>query len=364
MDFQAGGPADAFVRATIRQAPPNEPGTPAPSPGTPLPVFDLAITDATRLELAGFELELDVGKSGAGIRAVVSEGRLILDFQDGDGFLSRLPGKKVEIPFSVGLTLDTEHGLRIDGGTRLRASLPISASLFGVFTLQYLELATGPSPSDGVAIELSAGMSLNLGPFRASVDRVGVLLDSGRIPEDDFAAIAKAIDFKPPSGIGLVVDAELVKGGGYLYIDRERGEYAGVLELEMKLPIVGQISLKAIGLLTTKLPEGRDGWALLLLIYAQFRVQLGYGFTFSGLGGIIGLHHAPDQLGDLGRAADRPHGRPAVPREPRRGCAADHPAVAGGVSDRDGHADDRAGDRARLGNADARLAQGRPAVRA
>ena len=207
-------------------------------------------------------------------------------------------------------------------------------------------------------------MSLNLGPFRASVDRVGVLLDSGRIPEDDFAAIAKAIDFKPPSGIGLVVDAELVKGGGYLYIDRERGEYAGVLELEMKLPIVGQISLKAIGLLTTKLPEGRDGWALLLLIYAQFRVQLGYGFTFSGLGGIIGLHHAPDQLALSDGLRTRPHGRPAVPGEPRRRCAADHPAAAGGVPDRDGHADDRAGDRARLGNADARLAQGRPAVRA
>jgi hypothetical protein len=73
-----------------------------------------------------------------------------------------------------------------------------------------------------------------------------------------------------------------------------RGEYAGMLELEMTIPIVGRISLKAIALLTTKLPDDRDGWALLLLIYAQFRVQLPYGFTFNGLGGIVGLHHAPD----------------------------------------------------------------------
>jgi hypothetical protein len=294
--FDAGGPAEVFVRATIRQAPPNEEGMPAPQPGTPLPVYDLAITDETRLELAGFELVIDVRKSGAGIKALVSEGKLIIALGDGDGFLSKLPGKKVEVPFSLGISLDTEHGLRIDGGTRLRANLPVSASLFGVFTLQYLELATGSSPSDGVAIELSAGMSLNLGPFRASVDRVGVLLDTGLVIEDDFGSITKAIAFKPPSGIGLVIDAEVVKGGGYLYIDVPRGEYAGVLELEMKLPIVGRISLKAIGLLTTKLPGGQDGWALLLLIFAQFRVQLGWGFTFNGLGGIIGLHHAPDPL--------------------------------------------------------------------
>ena len=294
MPFTAGGPAEAFVRATIRQAPLNEPGTPPPSPGTPLPPLDIAITDGTRLELAGLELVIDVRKSGAGIRGFVSEGRLILSFEDGDGFLAKLPGKRVEVPFSVGISLDTTNGLRIEGGTRLRASLPVSASLYGVFTLQYLELSTGPSPTDGIALELSAGMSLNLGPFRASVDRVGILLDSGGVPEDDFLALSKVVAFKLPSGIGLVIDAEAVKGGGYLYIDPVRGEYAGVLELEMNLPVVGRISLKAIGLLSTKLPDGREGWALLLLIYAQFRAQLGYGFTFNGLGGIVGLHHQPD----------------------------------------------------------------------
>jgi hypothetical protein len=294
MDFQAGGPAEAFVRATIRQAPPNEPGTAPPAPGTPLPAFELEITDGTRLQLAGFELVVDVRKSGAGIRGFVTEGRLVLSLGDGDGFLSKLPGKKVEVPFSLGISLDTENGLRIDGGTRIRATLPVSASLFGVFTLQYIEISTGPSQTEGIAIELSAGMSLNLGPFRASVDRLGILLDTGGIPEDDFVGITKSIAFKPPSGIGLVLDAEAVKGGGYLYIDAQRGEYAGVLELEMKLPVVGRIALKAIALLTTKLPEDRDGWALLLLIFAQFRIQLGYGFTFNGLGGIIGLHHAPD----------------------------------------------------------------------
>ena len=37
--------------------------------------------------------------------------------------------------------------------------------------------------------------------------------------------------FKPPNGIGLSLDAGIVKGGGYLGVD-EHG-YAGILELKM-----------------------------------------------------------------------------------------------------------------------------------
>jgi hypothetical protein len=296
MQFRAGGPASALVRARIRQAPPQESGQPPP-PGTALPSLELAITDGTRLELAGFELVVEVGAEGAGIRGYVTEGKLTLSLSDGDGFLANLPGKTIEVPFSIGVSLDTQHGLRIEGGTRLRATLPLSASLFGTFTLQYLELSSGPSPSGGFALELSAGMSLKLGPFRAAIDRIGILADSGQLPEDDFIALDRVVGVKPPSGIGLVLVAKSVKGGGYLYADPQRGEYAGVLELEVEdFPLVGKLSVKAIGLLTTKLPEGREGWALLLLLFAQFRVDIGWGFTFNGLGGVVGLHHATDPL--------------------------------------------------------------------
>ena len=43
-----------------------------------------------------------------------------------------------------------------------------------------------------------------------------------------------------------------------------------------------------------ELPDRDDGWALLLLLFAQFRWDLGWGFTLNGLGGIIGLHHRPE----------------------------------------------------------------------
>jgi hypothetical protein len=297
MGFQAGGAvSNAILRLRVRQTAPRSPGAPPPQPGAAIPPTTLAITDSTRLELAGFEFVAESSFGRAGIRAFVAQGKLVVALGDGDGFLASLPGETVEVPFSLGLSLDTEHGLRIDGGTRLRANLPLGASIRGVFTLEYLELSTGPSPSGGFALELSAGLSLDLGPFQASVERLGILIDSGGVPQDDFGAITEAVRFKPPSGIGLRLDAGVAKGGGFLYGDTARDEYSGVLEVELDLPVVGKITVKAIGVLTTELPGPEDEWALLLLLYAQFRWDLGWGFTLNGLGGMVGLHHAPDPL--------------------------------------------------------------------
>ncbi len=297
MDFQAGGAAtDALIRLRVRQIAPASEGLPPPQPGAAIPPTVLAITDTTRLEVAGFEFNVEAAFGRAGIRVAIAQAKLVIALGDGDGFLASLPGKTVEFPFAVGLTLDTEHGLRIEGGTRLRANLPLGASIKGVFTLQYLEISSGASPTGGFVLELSAGMSLDIGAFQASVDRIGILLDSGGVPQEDFGAITDTVRFKPPTGIGLLLDAGAAKGGGFLYGDTTRHEYAGVLELELDLPVVGKLTVKAIGMLTTELPSGQDGYALLLLLFAQFRWDLGWGFTLNGLGGIIGLHHTVDPL--------------------------------------------------------------------
>ena len=94
--------------------------------------------------------------------------------------------------------------------------------------------------------------------------------------------------FKPPSGLGLSIDAGAVTGGGYLFFDTAKEEYAGVLELS----IVEFISAKAVGLITTKMPDGSKGFSMLIIITAEFMppFQLGYGFTLIGVGGLLGLN--------------------------------------------------------------------------
>src|SRR5207247_6487 len=93
--------------------------------------------------------------------------------------------------------------------------------------------------------------------------------------------------FRPPSGLGFVVDAGPVVGGGYVFFDPKEEEYAGILQLEFS----GTFALKAIGLLTTKLPDGRKGFSMMLIITAEFSpIQLSYGFTLNGVGGALGLN--------------------------------------------------------------------------
>lgn len=246
----------------------------------------LGISDATRLEIGGFAYGVELGADHAGFKAHVRKGKLTVTLSDGDGFLSRLPGGKVEIPFDLGLLADTAHGVRFDGGTGLKVDLPVAASLFGVFTVQSLslELKLAGTP----ALEVRGAFSLRLGPFQATVDQIGSVLDLAAISQgvDDIGSLVR---FAPPKGIGLALDLGPVKGGGYLFIDPDAGEYAGALELKFLA-----FSIKAIALVSTRRPDGSDNWALLIFVFGQFHVHIAFGIFWTGLGGMIGLHHRAD----------------------------------------------------------------------
>ena len=95
------------------------------------------------------------------------------------------------------------------------------------------------------------------------------------------------LGFQPPNGVGLTINAGAVSGGGYLFFDFEKEEYAGALELN----IANIVNAKAIGLITTKMPDGSKGFSMLIIISAEFNpaFQVGYGFTLIGVGGLLGL---------------------------------------------------------------------------
>ncbi|MCB0575850.1 MAG: hypothetical protein KDC61_14935, partial [Saprospiraceae bacterium] len=125
---------------------------------------------------------------------------------------------------------------------------------------------------------------------KAVVDKLGVSVPM-KFPDDgkgNLGAVDIGFAFRPPSGVGLSLDVGVVKGGGYLYFDFDREEYAGVLELS----VLEIVTVKAIGLITTKMPDGSKGFSLLLIITAEFGtgIQLGFGFTLLGVGGLLGLN--------------------------------------------------------------------------
>ena len=76
-----------------------------------------------------------------------------------------------------------------------------------------------------------------------------------------------------------------VTGGGFLKHDAAKHEYSGVLQLQFI-----NLALQAFGLITTQVAGGA-GYSLLALVDAEFPpVQLGWGFTLNGVGGLLAVH--------------------------------------------------------------------------
>jgi hypothetical protein len=210
---------------------------------------------------------------------------------DADSFLSSiLPPDGLTATFSLSVLYSSVTGFHLGGSGGLEANFPSRVQL-GPIELQSVTLALKPQ---GNAIGLSAGATIaaNLGPLQGVVDNVGLRLDATfpDPPNGNLGPLNLALGFKPPSGVGLSLDLSVIKGGGYLFFDSEKGEYAGALEFTL----LDFISVKAIGLINTKMPDGSDGFSLLLILTAEFNpgLQLSFGFTLIGVGGLIGLNRA------------------------------------------------------------------------
>lgn len=227
------------------------------------------------LKVAGTSLEprFDVFLREGQVKLVI-EDKLLKEVLSGD----------VTVDFAIEAQIDGKGKLHMKDGTGLRVALPVPKIPSGPLNLMLINL--GIEPLNGsfneIDAELSASFGIELGPFKGSVDRLGVIVRLrnlfGNDPDVAFA-------LKPPNGAGLSLDAGVVAGGGYVYLDPDKGEYAGVLELRMMA-----IGIKAIAILNTKVPDA--GWSLLLLIFGNFPpIQLSFGFTLTGIGGLIGLQH-------------------------------------------------------------------------
>lgn len=219
------------------------------------------------------EPRVDVFLRGGAVRLAI-EDRLLREVLAGD----------VAVDFDLEAQLDAKGRLHLKDGTGLRVSLPVPQIPSGPLKLQLIHLGIEPVDGDfdGIDAELSASFSIALGPFKGTVDRLGAIVRLRHL-----LAGSPSVEFglKPPNGAGLSLDAGVVTGGGYLYLDPDRGEYAGALELRMMA-----IGIKAIAILNTRVPDA--GWSLLLLIFGNFPpVQLSFGFTLTGIGGLIGLQH-------------------------------------------------------------------------
>ncbi|WP_254764256.1 DUF6603 domain-containing protein [Natrinema marinum] len=227
-----------------------------------------------------------------------AEGEIGVSPSDFDGFLKKvLPNDGLFYNFDVTVGWSSTDGLYFERGGTLEASIPQSVDL-GPVSMREIYLATlqpggedeGGSDDASLSLAGAATGEIELGPLVGTIKRMGVSADVA-FPENqdgNLGVVDVDLGFKPPEGIGLSIDGGVVTGGGYLEFDYENDRYAGVLQLQ-----AGSLSINAIGLLTTQLPNGRDGFSLLILIAGEFdAVQLGFGFTLEGVGGLLGINRS------------------------------------------------------------------------
>jgi hypothetical protein len=264
----------------------------------------VATLDAASIAMsAGSQFHWDAGSGvarGAFVTsASITDGKFTVGVANADGFVaSLLSGLDIELDFGLQLGWAGDRGFYISGNAGLGTTLGVHANI-GPFTIDsvYLELTVSGS---GLALETSVSGSGTLGPVSASVDRIGATTDLGFAP-GNLGPAQLDLNFKPPNGLGIVIDAGMVTGGGYISFDPVKGEYAGALEMSL----LG-LSVKAIGVLDTKLPDGTPGFSFLIILTFDLPpVQLGFGFTLNGLGGLCGINRT--MVTDALQAAVRAH---------------------------------------------------------
>lgn len=267
-------------------------------PPDPYVVFGVA--GASRLEFREFVATVGAAVAWSGgaaqgeldVSAAVQGGKVVIDASSGDGFLAKiLPGTRVEADFDVLMGVSTERGFYFSGSSALEIRLPAHIEL-GPISIVGLTLGAGLT-RDQVPLSVGADIRALLGPLEAVVQNMGVTATLSFPPQNrgNLGPVQLDVGFKPPDGVGLRVSAGPITGGGFLRLDPAKGEYFGALELSFQ----GLFSLKAVGIVNTKLPDGRPGFALLILVTAEFTpIQLGYGFTLNGVGGLLGLNRSLD----------------------------------------------------------------------
>ena len=274
---------------------------------------------------------------------------------DSDSFLaSLLPADGLEIDLALIVGLSSRQGVYFGGSSGLELQLPAHIQL-GPIEIQAATVAIRPQ-NGSIPLELGATIKGELGPLEAVVENIGlrVELTFPAARDGNLGAANVALGFKPPNGVGLSVDAGVVKGGGFLFFAPEQGEYAGALELT----VADFLSLKAIGLITTRMPDGSNGFSLLVIITAEFGAGCSSASASRciGVGGLLGAqpHDAP--RGDDGGRAYRRDRVDHVPARRRRERAADHQRPADVLPAGGRDVPDRPDGQARLGHADARSA--------
>ncbi len=262
--------------------------------GTDAPIILFGSAEGSRFEVQSLSLELGIKETASGNLDIYAEtklngGKIVIKpgSSESDSFISSLlpsDGSGIDVDLTAGIS--TEQGFYFIGGGGLELQFPIHVEA-GPIEIQSATLSV-KADNNSLPVELGIDFKTEIGPLSGMVRGIG-LTAGFNFPGKggNLGPLDVDLSFKPPTGIAVSIDSSGFSGGGFLFFDDEKKEYSGGLELEFQ----DTISIKAIGILTTLMPDGTNGFSLLIIITAEFTpIQLGFGFTLNGVGGLIGIN--------------------------------------------------------------------------
>lgn len=240
----------------------------------------------------GFNLLLSVSGSTKelAVELEIEELTLAITSDNADGFIQKiLSGININATSDLVFGYSNLDGVYFRGSGALAIEIPVH-QFIGPIWIDTVIIGVGIN--QGFEILLAASFGAELGPVSASVTEIGLTIPISFPPNRDGnlgPVQVKVPQFKAPSGVGLAVNASGIAGGGVINFDRDHERYDGMLGLNF-----GDFGLTAIGLITTRLPDGSKGFSMLIIIGVTFSppIQLVMGFTLSGVGGLLGINRS------------------------------------------------------------------------
>ena len=231
----------------------------------------------------------------AGYKGEIKDAELALKLRDTNKFFGQILKDDIKFTFSTFLWYDLHKGLDFGGDMKLTLEFDLDNKKIGPVSFKNFIIDSGIDFDSGAManFDVKTSFSVGLESFSISLENLGIgmglkfLKDDGSIGDWNFSP---RFDF--PTGLGIVINCSAVEGGGYISYDDEKGEFLGVLQLNViKKFGVGGFLLCNLG---TK--PGHD-FNLVTLISFTFPVgiPLGMGFTLNKIGGVIGINRMIDR---------------------------------------------------------------------
>lgn len=271
--------------------------------------------DSSRLELDGFnlgvalkgalsdpEFQAYVKLKGQKEDSLFNSGfKGVIDLGYGDSFIQNsVNKKKLEFGFNLDIIYSNISGFTF--GTQANIDLCFPAHIpigpIEITKIYFSILGNTSNEKKEIIGQLGVGLNIRIKPILFSFENLGLELRVIPLEENktgNFGNLDFNFNFKPPSQLGIILETDSISGGGFLHFDHTNHRYTGALTIQFE-----KLELSAIGIITTKLPNGEKGFSMLVSINVLFTppIELGLKFQLVGVGGFIGINRTM-RLDDL-----------------------------------------------------------------